>query len=149
MDGIEITTKKIEWLAWLCVAFVLPLVLLAVREGELALAAIFLGIFGIPIALLFIYSATLIFSRDKFHVHYCFGKYSIDWGEIRGISVGGGNLKLLGDGKTLTVPSYEFWHGDRRQSALDLFQNEIAKNGVEERPGYLALIPTFKGAKNA
>ena len=79
---------------------------------------------------------------------FLFGNYSIHWAEIEGFSEGGGNLKLLGAGKSVTFPSFEFWHGDAKDDALRFFEQSVSEIGASRLPSYRALVPTLIGTRD-
>ena len=146
---MEFQTGRIRWLAFGLTLFCLPLVILAAKDGEIRLTLIFAFVFGLPIFYLYIFCAKIIFTDQSLVAKYPFGKYKMEWSEIEKLAVGGGNLKLLAPSKTITIPSFEFWTGPKRQEAIILFKDYIGKNNVKIAAPYLALIPSFKASKNA
>ncbi len=148
MDEIEISTGRIRWLAWAGTAFVIPLLIgIETKYGWQVAIPLFL-IFSAPIAFLFLYCATVRMSPKRLSVRFPFGAYGIDWAEIEGFSEGAGNLKLVGDGKSITLPSFEFWHGATRKNALEFFGRSLSGSGAERLPSYRALVPTLIGTKD-
>ncbi|WP_000229123.1 hypothetical protein [Vibrio mimicus] len=143
---VEFSTNGIRWLACLLFLFVIPLFYLPVREGEWGLSLILLFMFGIPLLLLYAYSATVKLKLDSIHISFVFGAYEINWHEVESYSVRGGNLKLRGHGKSVTLPSFEFWGGNRHE-AYEFFHSRVDEHDIVEAPGYIALIPTFFGTK--
>lgn len=146
---MEFKTERIRWLAICLVLFVSPIIFLALKDGEIKLALIFMLIFGLPIIYLYIFCAKVQITEESIIAKYSFGEFKLKWSEINKLSVGGGNLKLISPTKTITIPSYEFWSGANRQEAILLFNDLVAKHGVKMAGAYLALIPTFKASKNA
>ncbi|MGR5235277.1 hypothetical protein [Vibrio rotiferianus] len=143
---MKFSTNGIRWLACLLFLFVTPLFYLAVRDDEWGLFLIFLFMFGLPTLFLYAYSATVKLEPDSIHVSFVFGAYEINWHEVESYSVCGGNLKLRGHGKSVTLPSFEFWHGSRHE-AYEFFNSRVDEHDIIEAPGYKALIPTFFGTK--
>jgi hypothetical protein len=143
------TTKKIRWLAYLLALFTAPLLFLSLKDGSTIHTMVFTAIFGFPIAFLYFYSADVCLCEEKIKVRFTFGNYEITWSEVEFYSRGGGNIKFLGGGKTLTFPSMEFWHGHDLIEAINFLNTQAMRHGHKEKPGYLALIPTFHGTRKA
>ncbi|TNZ68638.1 hypothetical protein CGK43_21595 [Vibrio parahaemolyticus] len=143
---MKFSTNRIRWLAYLLCFCVIPFFYLVIKNDEWELFLFLLLMFGLPILLLYSYSATVRLELDSIQVSFVFGTYEISWHEVESYSVGGGNLKLRGRGKSVTLPSFEFWHGDGHK-AYELFHSCINEHRIAEALGYKALIPTFFGTK--
>lgn len=147
MDVVEVSTARIRWLAWALTAFAMPLIYGAHQAWGWEAMPPIVFVFGALILLLFLYSASIRISEERLDVSYPFGAYAISWSEVDGFSEGGGNLKLVGAGKSLTLPGFEFWHGSARSDAIDFFNRHLSSVGAKQLPGYTALLPTFTGTR--
>ena len=143
---MQFSTSGIRWLAYLLFFCVIPFFYLAIKNDEWEFFLFLLVMFGLPILLLYSYSATVRLELDSIQVSFVFGAYEISWHEVESYSVGGGNLKLRGHGKSVTLPSFEFWQ-EGRHEAYELFHSRINEHEIAEAPSYKALIPTFFGTK--
>ncbi len=148
-ERVEFTTSRIRWVAIGLAIFIAPLIFMAFRDGEIKLAIIFLGVFGTPISLLYIYSASVAITDDYLALVYPFGSFQIRWDEVENFAVGYGNLKFYNSSKSVTLPSTEFWSGICRNRAIESVGSIIEKHGYKHGHTGKAFIPTFFGSKYA
>ena len=130
------------------IVFLLPLLSGVQEKFGSDVSLPLLLIFGVPITFLFLYCADVQMTQVELRVQFPFGVYSIKWNEIRAFSEGGGNLKVVGEGKSISLPSFEFWHGATRGDAIEFLSGSLSRIGAERLPDYKALVPTLIGTRN-
>jgi hypothetical protein len=146
---LKFKTGKIRWLVYGLGIFICPLIALAVKDGEIQLAAIFIFIFGVPLSLLYIYCAEVTLTERSISLIYPFGSYQMQWDEVEFFAAGHGNLKLYNNHKSITFPGSELWTGPDKNEAMEFINKKLSKNNCKQGQVGKALVPTFFGSKDA
>jgi hypothetical protein len=129
---LTVQTPLASAIAWAALSLFTLAGFFSLLVREYAVAAGF-GVFLLMAIQLVLIVGRVGVSDDHIQCRTIAGTFAIRWDELHAVSYSAGTLTLSGAGKSLSVPSYEFWTGSNRGVALELAAAKLTERGITIR----------------
>jgi hypothetical protein len=110
---------------WVCALLAAGASLAAYLAGQYGPSAVFIAFVALGVFVI-VCAGSILLSEDSVTHDSLFGRYRIEWNQIRSIEVGPyGTLVLHGDGKRLVLTPPAYWSGHDKREAREFLAQKI------------------------
>jgi hypothetical protein len=138
---IGVTTPMLRLLGILALACGVIGSILSMTHASWIGAFFCFTVFGGSGAALFLMSGRISANQTEIAVVRPLSAGRAEWTSITGVEYGGGNLVFrLEAKKRVVMAGPEFWHGEYKTALLQLMDEMLAKQGVQVKPTFRAIL---------